>query len=110
MPEVAVTVTCSKGTYVRTLVNDIGERLGCGAYLTALRRTRIGPYRVEDARTIQDIWSTGGTRQAAAMRVVRSLEPALCRPEFRGHRRHVRRRPPGAPGDHRADRAPRPRA
>jgi tRNA pseudouridine55 synthase len=52
-PEVAITVTCSKGTYIRTLAHDIGARLGCGAYLSALRRTAIGPYRVEDAVTVE---------------------------------------------------------
>lgn len=45
-------VECSKGTYVRTLAEDIGERLGCGAHLTALRRTRIGPLRLESALTL----------------------------------------------------------
>ena len=55
LPEVAITVTCSKGTYIRTLAHDIGARLGCGAYLSALRRTGIGPFRVEDAETVQTI-------------------------------------------------------
>jgi tRNA pseudouridine55 synthase len=43
-------VQCSAGTYVRSLVADVGRDLGCGAHLVALRRTAIGPYRVEDAR------------------------------------------------------------
>jgi tRNA pseudouridine55 synthase len=47
-------VTCSGGTYVRTLVADVGARLGCGAHLTRLRRTAIGPFRVEDARRADD--------------------------------------------------------
>ncbi len=55
IPLVGFSVACSKGTYIRALVNDIGAALGCGAYLTALRRTRIGPYRVEDALTIADL-------------------------------------------------------
>lgn len=42
-------VRCSKGTYIRTLANDIGEKLGVGAYCSALRRTKIGEYSVEDA-------------------------------------------------------------
>ncbi len=54
-PEVAITVTCSKGTYIRTLAHDIGARLGCGAYLSGLRRTAIGPFLIEDAQTIQDL-------------------------------------------------------
>jgi tRNA pseudouridine55 synthase len=46
----AFAVTCSGGTYVRVLVADVGRALGCGAHLTALRRTAIGPFAVEDAR------------------------------------------------------------
>jgi tRNA pseudouridine55 synthase len=44
VPELEVRVHCSKGTYVRTLAEDIGSRLGCGAHVTALRRTGVGPY------------------------------------------------------------------
>lgn len=44
-----ISVTCSKGTYIRTLASDIGRGLGCGAYLAALRRTAVGRFRVEDA-------------------------------------------------------------
>jgi tRNA pseudouridine55 synthase len=47
-----IVVDCSKGTYVRTLAQDIGEALGCGAHLTALRRTRIGGLRLADAVTL----------------------------------------------------------
>lgn len=54
-PLVRFTVRCTKGTYVRSLVHDIGAALGCGAALTALRRTRIGPYRVEDAVTLEQL-------------------------------------------------------
>lgn len=42
-------VGCSKGTYIRSLAHDIGQELGVGAYLTQLRRTKIGDYNVEDA-------------------------------------------------------------
>lgn len=48
-PELAFTVTCSTGTYVRALARDLGEALGCGAYLTQLRRTAIGPHLVDAA-------------------------------------------------------------
>ena len=44
----SIRVVCGKGTYIRALARDIGEALGSGAYLTALRRTRVGDYRVED--------------------------------------------------------------
>jgi tRNA pseudouridine55 synthase len=48
--DVEVRITCSGGTYVRVLVADVGRALGSGAYLVRLRRTAIGPFRVEDAR------------------------------------------------------------
>lgn len=49
LPEVAFTVLCSKGFYVRTYAHDIGEKLGCGAHLSALRRTRSGKFDVSTA-------------------------------------------------------------
>ena len=50
--QLTIRVVCSKGTYIRALARDIGERLGSGAYLTALRRTRVGNTCVEDCYTI----------------------------------------------------------
>ena len=49
--EMDITVCCSKGTYIRTLAEDIGAALGCGAHLIGLRRTAIGRFRLEDAQT-----------------------------------------------------------
>ena len=48
-------VVCSKGTYIRSLIDEYGLRLGCGATLTALRRTRIGDHRIADAMTIEQL-------------------------------------------------------
>ncbi len=48
-------VTCSKGTYIRTLCHDIGRTLGCGGTLSYLRRTRVGTYSVEDAHTMDEM-------------------------------------------------------
>ncbi len=48
-------LTCSKGTYVRTLAADMGRSLGCGAYLSRLRRVASGPFRVADAVTLDDL-------------------------------------------------------
>lgn len=53
LPDIDFRVVCSKGTYIRSLARDFGERLGSGAHLTALRRTRIGAFRVEDAVAMQ---------------------------------------------------------
>ncbi|CAB3772299.1 tRNA pseudouridine(55) synthase TruB [Paraburkholderia solisilvae] len=52
LPDVTFRVTCSKGTYVRTLAEDIGEALGCGAHLIALRRTGVGALTLEHAVTL----------------------------------------------------------
>jgi tRNA pseudouridine55 synthase len=49
LPVISFRVVCSTGTYIRSLANDVGESLGCGAYLGSLCRTRIGNYRLEDA-------------------------------------------------------------
>ena len=49
LPKAEVRVVCSKGTYIRSLAHDLGQKLGTGAILTALRRTRIGSYNVENA-------------------------------------------------------------
>ncbi|MFW5760562.1 MAG: tRNA pseudouridine(55) synthase TruB [Cyclobacteriaceae bacterium] len=54
IPEVHFKVVCSKGTYIRSLVRDMGEHLGTGAYLCALKRTRIGDFSITDARQITD--------------------------------------------------------
>ena len=51
--QLTIRVVCSKGTYIRALARDIGERLGSGAHLIALRRTRVGNTRVEDCYTIE---------------------------------------------------------
>lgn len=49
LPDIAFRVSCSSGTYIRSLARDLGEALGVGAHLTALRRVRVGPFRVEEA-------------------------------------------------------------
>ncbi len=48
LPDITIRVVCSKGTYIRALARDIGEALGSGAHLTALRRTRVGDIKVDD--------------------------------------------------------------
>ena len=53
--EIEFDVTCSKGTYIRTICDDIGRELGCGAVMTALTRTASGYFRIEDSHTIEEI-------------------------------------------------------
>lgn len=55
LPKVHFKVVCSTGTYIRSLANDYGQALGVGGYLSALRRTRIGNFYVEDAKTPAEI-------------------------------------------------------
>lgn len=54
LPDVEFEVICSKGTYVRTLCVDLGNALGCGGHLSRLRRTRIGPYTIEQAVKLEE--------------------------------------------------------
>ena len=63
-PLVEFSVVCTKGTYIRSLANDIGAALGCGAVLKALRRTRIGTFRVEDAVTLEQLAATKKANEA----------------------------------------------
>ncbi len=54
LPEVRFKIICSKGTYIRSVARDLGKALGCGAYLSSLRREAIGSYRVEQARSPEE--------------------------------------------------------
>jgi tRNA pseudouridine55 synthase len=60
-----VVIDCTSGTYIRALARDLGESLGVGGHLTALRRTRIGSYRVEDAKTLDDALEVISMEEAA---------------------------------------------
>lgn len=65
--DVDIVVECSTGTYVRALARDAGDELGVGGHLTALRRTRVGPFRIEDALTLEQL-------AAAEAGAVRSMD------------------------------------
>jgi tRNA pseudouridine55 synthase len=54
-PRARLAIECSKGTYVRTLIDDLGRALGCGAHLVALRRTRSGPFTLDQAVTLDSL-------------------------------------------------------
>ncbi|WP_321370843.1 tRNA pseudouridine(55) synthase TruB [uncultured Desulfuromusa sp.] len=53
--EITIEVDCSKGTYIRSLISDIGERLGCGACLTDLRRTKSGDFSINECQTLENL-------------------------------------------------------
>ena len=59
LPQVNFSVRCSKGTYVRTLCEDIGKAIGCGGHMSRLRRLAIGPYRLEEAVTLDEVRTMG---------------------------------------------------
>ena len=71
---VTFTMRCSKGTYVRALARDLGRALGVGAHVTALRRTRSGPFSLADARPLDEVLATleapGGQVDEAALPLV----------------------------------------
>jgi tRNA pseudouridine55 synthase len=71
-----VTLTCSAGYYVRAMANEIGRRLGCGAHLEALRRTRVGGFDVADAAPL-DIIDREGRDAAARLLPMEALLPSL---------------------------------
>ena len=53
LPDIHFEIICSKGTYLRVIAHDFGEKLGCGGVLTSLKRSKIGNYSVDDALSIE---------------------------------------------------------
>lgn len=77
LPEVDFTVNCSKGFYVRTYAHDIGQLLGCGAHLSALRRTRSGKFTLERAVTVDQL--KNGPREDLLKAMISLAEISLMR-------------------------------
>lgn len=73
LPDVTFRVMCSKGTYVRTLAEDIGEALGCGAHLVALRRTGVGALTLEHAVTLDALSDATGSERDGWLQPVDAL-------------------------------------
>ena len=75
MPDVMVRVVCSKGTYIRTLCADIGDKLGVGGHMATLVRERVGPLVVEQALTVDDVESrlAQGTLAASMLTLDQAL-------------------------------------
>ncbi|MFF2045751.1 tRNA pseudouridine(55) synthase TruB [Kitasatospora sp. NPDC058170] len=73
-----VTVECSSGTYIRALARDLGAGLGVGGHLTALRRTRVGPYGVESARTLDQLEEAVKGESATGLEVLPIGEAAAA--------------------------------
>ncbi len=81
LPYVTFKTRCSKGTYIRTLCNDIGQKLGTGAHLSALERTSAGKYIIEDSLTLEDLQAISDGNEIT--RGIYSMDEALSwMPEF----------------------------
>ena len=74
-PFLRLRVTCSKGTYIRTLGEDIGEALGCGGHLTALRRVATGPFNIAQCVTLAQLEAMDEAQRLQQLRPVESLLP-----------------------------------
>jgi tRNA pseudouridine55 synthase len=74
LPKVNFTVACSKGTYIRSLVNDIGDELGCGAVLTDLRRIKVGNFSVKNAKPLEKLLSKENIEQKDLIDIKTALE------------------------------------
>ena len=84
LPYVTMEVCCSKGTYIRTLCQDIGEKLGCGACMTELTRLKVGHFAIEDAWTLSQIQEMATLGEAEVRRHMVPVEQMLLDyPKFR---------------------------
>ncbi len=79
--ELEFEMTCSKGTYVRTLAADIGTFLGCGAHLSRLRRVASGPFGIADAMTLEDLRAAPDVPLVSLNRALGHLQSAVFAPE-----------------------------
>ena len=66
-PEADIYLECSKGTYVRSLAEDLGRAIGCGAFVSALRRTRAGPFGIEDSMTLNALEALKGAGESGQL-------------------------------------------
>lgn len=82
LPEVTVDVLCSAGTYVRVLAADIGDALGCGAHLTALRRTAAGAFTIDDAVSLEALADDPASAKSRLLPLSRALSnlPTIAMP------------------------------
>lgn len=106
LPEVVIDVHCSSGTYVRSLANDVGAALGCGAYLVGLRRTKSGRFTLRDAvplRKLQEAFTAGDWSQflipaAEALSEWKAVELNADQVEEVKHGHRVKAAPEAEPG------------
>lgn len=80
--EFEISVVCSKGTYIRSLIADIGTSLGCGACMSALRRTRSTGFSLRDAHTLEEVEALGAEKLLIAPERILEHLPILTPPDF----------------------------
>lgn len=76
IPNVVMSVTCSKGTYIRTLAQDMGDALGVGAHLSGLRRTAVAHLQLSDALTLEQLEAIPASRAATLLPLDALLQDA----------------------------------
>lgn len=86
--ELCVTVTCSKGTYIRVLAEDVGRALGCGAFMKALRRTAIGDFGITQATTLLQLEQMNLEQRDAQLLPVDCLLEGMAKVELDGDSTH----------------------
>jgi tRNA pseudouridine55 synthase len=100
-PEVTLRIACAKGTYVRTLAADLGGRLGCGAALAALRRTRSGAFSIDQAAGLDALLAENGAQATARLmdlpEALHGFHPLTVDAEGAARARHGQM--PDAPAD-----------
>jgi len=97
--DVQVDVHCSSGTYIRAIARDLGQKLGVGGHLTALRRTTVGPFDVEDALDVDDIAADKLMSLAdVARQVMPSVNVTAAQTVELGHGKTIFLEPPGGVG------------
>ena len=76
--ELKLSIHCSKGTYIRSLVHDIGQKLGCGACISALKRTQLAHFSIKDAFLLDDLLSL------SAIQLEQKIQPlSACLPDYK---------------------------
>ncbi len=75
--ELQVEVACSKGTYIRTLAEDVGKAIGCGAHVSQLRRTEVGPFRADDMVSLDEVRERAEQRPRQLDELLLPIEAAL---------------------------------
>jgi tRNA pseudouridine55 synthase len=85
-PDVTLYIRCSGGTYIRSLAHDLGQFLGCGAYMAGLRRTEVGQLTLQDAVPLQELSASNLPARLQAMDVVVGHLPVLRLPRMEAQR------------------------